>query len=56
MCLCKAIAKMYRVTGRVMGSGAIGKGDREVEEVEEELMTNANLLKVGCEPSDGSDS
>jgi hypothetical protein len=47
---------MYRVNGRVIGSGAIGKREREVEEVEEELMANANLLKVGCEPSDGSDS
>lgn len=28
----------------------------EVEECEEELLANPTLLKVGCEPSDGSDS
>ena len=36
--------------------GRAEQGGKEVEECEEELLANPTLLKVGCEPSDGSDS
>lgn len=33
-----------------------GEEKGEIDECYEELMANPGLLKVGCEPSDGSDS
>jgi hypothetical protein len=47
--LCKAICKYYKLE-------KTGETRTEMDDCEEEMLGNPALMKVGCDPSDGSDS